>query len=426
MHILLIPFGTSGSIFPFIWLGKKLIERGHRVTIITSRLYADRVLKAGIEFLAPEVDEMAVMLSKPDLWDRQRCTELAYKYGGRAAAHVFKAIHQIVREQGAPDLIVAHMISFGARMAREKHGIPLITVHLHPLAMMNAEEVPLLFPAIRWLRLLPCWAREMILSLPSPHDAYALPAIQQACREQGIPPPRRLWREWYHSPDGVLAFYPEWYGRLKRGRPHNTFQWTFPMEDMAEQYPMDPELVHFLDSGEKPVIFTPGTGQIHASRFFETAVHLTKATGCRAVFLTGKQEQVPPALPDSIFVASYAPFSQLLPRSRAMVHHGGIGTLSQCLKVGVPQLIVAMSFDQPDNAERVTKLGVGLGMDNADFTLPNALPLLQRCLRDEALLDRAQETSKKLQHQPSVDDLMDWLELARLIDPKITKSASPP
>ena len=41
-----------------------------------------------------------------------------------------------------------------------------------------------------------------------------------------------------------------------------------------------------------------------------------------------------------------------------MVHHGGIGTTAQALAAGVPQLIMPLAHDQPDNAARVQRLGV--------------------------------------------------------------------
>ena len=49
-------------------------------------------------------------------------------------------------EAGKPDLMLAPMISFAARIAREKHGIRLITVHLYPAAMMSADDAPLVLP----------------------------------------------------------------------------------------------------------------------------------------------------------------------------------------------------------------------------------------------------------------------------------------
>ena len=57
--------------------------------------------------------------------------------------------------------------------------------------------------------------------------------------------------------------------------------------------------------------------------------------------------------------ADYAPFSAVLPRAAALVHHGGIGTAAQALAAGRPQLGMPMTFDQPDNAARLERLGVG-------------------------------------------------------------------
>jgi rhamnosyltransferase subunit B len=42
-----------------------------------------------------------------------------------------------------------------------------------------------------------------------------------------------------------------------------------------------------------------------------------------------------------------------------VVHHGGIGTVATALAAGTPQLILPLAWDQPDNAARVKRLGVG-------------------------------------------------------------------
>jgi rhamnosyltransferase subunit B len=56
----------------------------------------------------------------------------------------------------------------------------------------------------------------------------------------------------------------------------------------------------------------------------------------------------------------------VLPRAAVLVHHGGIGTAAQALAAGIPQLVVPSAHDQPDNAVRIRRLGVG------DFLLPRA------------------------------------------------------
>ncbi|MCX6872960.1 MAG: glycosyltransferase [Verrucomicrobia bacterium] len=409
-HILLLPFGTSGSIFPFIWLGRKLLERGHRVTMIASAVYQQTAEAVGIEFFSPEPEVLPLMLADAGLWRPGSFKQVAFTYAGRATAPCAAAIDRVVREIGKPDLMLAPMISFGARIAREKHGIPLITVHFYPAAMMSADDLPLVLPGFRFLRMLPLAVRKLILSLPSPYDRFALPAVVEACAVHGVKPPTRLWKPWHHSPDGVLALFPSWYASVEQDHPDHTFQWDFPLEDMVQQRGMAPELDHFLTAGERPILFTPGTGQYHAAGFFEIAARVVSTLGCRAVFLTTRTEQVPKHLPSSILVSAYAPFSLLLPRAAVMVHHGGIGTVAQCFAAGIPQLVVHMSLDQPDNAARVARLGVGLSIGIGRLTAARLLPLLKRCLEDETIKEQARQRARHLQQRQPVAELLDWLE----------------
>ena len=409
-HILLLPFGTSGSIYPLIWLGRKLLERGHRVTMIASSVYQQSAEAVGFGFFAPESDVLPQMLADAGLWRPGRYKQVAFSWAGRATAPCAAAIDRVVREIGKPDMMLAPMISFGARIAREKHGIPLITVHLHPAAMMSADDVPLVLPGFRLLRLLPLALRKFILSLPSPYDRFAIPAVAEACAIHGVEPPTRLWKPWHHSPDGVLALFPSWFGSVEKDHPDNTLQWDFPLEDMAHQRGMEPDLEQFLTAGGRPVLFTAGTGQYHAAEFFEIAARVVSKLGCRAVFLTTKTEQVPKHLPASIFVSAYAPFSLLLPRAAVMVHHGGIGTVAQCFAAGIPQLVVHMSLDQPDNAARVKRLGVGLGIGIRRLTAGRLGPLLKRCLEDDAIKAEAIQRARHVQQRQPVTMLLAWLE----------------
>ena len=48
----------------------------------------------------------------------------------------------------------------------------------------------------------------------------------------------------------------------------------------------------------------------------------------------------------------------MLPRAAAIDHHGGIGTAAEALRAGCPQLVMPMTFDQPDNAVRLQRFGV--------------------------------------------------------------------
>jgi UDP:flavonoid glycosyltransferase YjiC (YdhE family) len=64
-------------------------------------------------------------------------------------------------------------------------------------------------------------------------------------------------------------------------------------------------------------------------------------------------------LPENIAAFDYLPYSRVFPRAAAIVHQAGVGTLSFALRSGRPQLLMPAGFDQPDNAARAARLGVG-------------------------------------------------------------------
>ena len=409
-HVLLLPFGTSGSIFPFIWLGRLLMRRGHRVTMITARIHQESAISAGLNFVAVGNDVVEQMLQDPGLWQPGNGSKVAYQHAGRATGDYVKAIEALIAREGVPDLMLAPMICFGARLMREKRRIPLVSVHLYPMMFVGAYDVPQIIPLVRWLRRLPLWVRQAILAFPNPLDFFALFSVWRCCAENGVTKPLSLWRQWWHSPDAVLALFPAWFAQPQPDWPKNLLQWDFPLEDMAAERPLEPDLQAFLQAGAAPVVFTPGTGHHHAARFFETAVTLTKKIGCRAVFLTSKTTQVPKDLPPSIFVAAYAPFSALLPHASAFVHHGGIGTIAQSLAAGVPQLVVDMALDQHDNAERLERLGAGLSIRASRFSPERALPLLRLCLSDQRLQMKAKEFAARIKANRDAQPIVAWLE----------------
>ena len=124
---------------------------------------------------------------------------------------------------------------------------------------------------------------------------------------------------------------------------------------------MQPELEEFLAAGPPPVVFTLGTSAVLAAgSFYDESVKAVARLGVRAVLLTGGFEQNRPKvpLPDNVMLVDRAPHQLLLPRASVVVHQGGAGTTGQALRSGRPMLVVPHGHDQPDNAFRVTNMGV--------------------------------------------------------------------
>lgn len=406
-HILLLPLGSAGDVFPFIWLGKQLMAHGHHVTMITSCVFEKHVKMSGLNFIPlGKKDEFEAMIRDPRIWKLGHGTNAVFNFAARSMRRCLAGVESC----GKVDLMLAPVTSFAGRLAREKHGTPLITVWLQPAVFLSVHETPLLHPAMRLLRIMPVWFKRMLFLMPNPVDLFVLPRVRRVCIKNGVKPPRSLWRDWWNSPDGVLALFPDWFAKPQPDWPPNLLQWTFPLEDLATEQPIQQDLQAFLSAGERPAIFTPGSANVQASRFFAVAAEAVKRIGCRAVFVTRELNQVPADLPDNILAVESAPFSTLLKYASVIVHHGGIGTLSQGLAAGVPQLIMAMAHDQPDNADRLERLGAGIGLSVRQFTPDRVTHELKQLMFQSSARDAAAKCATRLAKGAGRELLISWIE----------------
>jgi rhamnosyltransferase subunit B len=172
---------------------------------------------------------------------------------------------------------------------------------------------------------------------------------------------------------------------------------------------IDPELEAFLAEGSPPVVATPGTANRHATDFFAAVAAALGKLGRRGLFLTGYPEQLP-SLPGTILARRYVPFSSVLPRAAALVHHGGIGTTAQGLAAGIPQLIMPMGFDQPDNALRATRLGVGRWLAPGRFTVERVTEALDDLLGSPEVARAAAEYRERLGRENGIKVVCDVVE----------------
>jgi len=177
-------------------------------------------------------------------------------------------------------------------------------------------------------------------------------------KQLGLPP---VWRvfHWWLSPQCILACFPDWYGQPQKDWAAQIKLTGFPMFDPHSDSELPEDLLNFISAGDPPIVFTFGTGMMHAAQLFAPAIEACRQLKRRAIFVTRYADQLPEPLPAHIHHCLAAPFVKLFPKCAAVVHHGGVGTLSQAIAAGIPQLILPVAYDQLDNALRVKGLGAG-------------------------------------------------------------------
>ena len=379
MRILCTTFGSSGDVFPVLGLAIALRDRGHDVTFATNPYYAHMAEEHGLPFepLGTE-EQFRHSMRHPDLWHPRR-----------SFGHLFRTL-ELARQQqydlfarfhrDGPFAGVANCICFGALTASEKLGFPLITSHIQPVVLwsdIQPPQLPGLFGS-RWLKKTLVRLGERLYVNP-----IALPTLNRWRAGLALPPIRRL-TSWWHSKSGVLCMFPEWFAARQRDWPRPLELTDFPLWNFQSQKKMPEEVMRFLDGGDAPIVFTPGSANLQARQFFATAVETCKRLGRRGILLTEFEEHLPANMPATIARFAYVPLDLLLPRCCAIVHHGGIGTSSQGMLAGIPQLIMPMAYDQFDNADRLSELGIGTAVPVRSFRASRVAHAIQALLSNPA------------------------------------------
>ncbi|HEV3025850.1 MAG TPA: nucleotide disphospho-sugar-binding domain-containing protein, partial [Pirellulales bacterium] len=102
--------------------------------------------------------------------------------------------------------------------------------------------------------------------------------------------------------------------------------------------------------------------------------------------------------------------SELFPRAAAIVHQGGIGTTAQAMRSGRPMLVMPYAHDQPDNADRVTRLGIARTISRQRYNPARAAAELKQLLDNPDYSQRASAIGSEVRHEDGVEAACDALE----------------
>jgi UDP:flavonoid glycosyltransferase YjiC (YdhE family) len=380
------------------------------VTLITSEPFRDVTERAGLTFLSTHSSGEFEELSKhPDLWHPQRGLRVILRAGARALRVEYTRIAEAYRP--GRSVLVGHSLAFAARIFEEKLGAPAATLQLAPSIFRSLYRQPVHLPGRdasgypRWLKRTLWWLIDRVAI-----DPLIVPEVNRFRRELGLGRIARIFHTWLHSPQRVIGLFPDWFAPPQPDWPPQLRLTGFPLYDESDQHALPGSLKAFLADGSPPLVFTPGSANRAAAAFFATAAEVALRLDRRALLLTRYPEQIPRALPASVRHESYVPFSQVLPRCGALVHHGGIGTCAQALAAGIPQLVMPLGFDQPDNAARLEQLGVGAWVVPGRFTPDRVANALGGLLQDDTVRARCRRWADEVRRTDPIADTCALLE----------------
>jgi UDP:flavonoid glycosyltransferase YjiC (YdhE family) len=384
-HFLLPATPIYGHVTPMVAIGRGLVERGHRVTVLTGRKYAGLVVAAGLEYrpLPAEVDYDDAEL---DAWLPGRQGLRGVAAGRHDILGLFvrplPVQHRALREAldtDSFDAVVCEAAFLGALpllSVPRGQRLPVVGVSATPLALNSADCAPFgagLQPDTTVHGLGRNWIISTVLHRGPLRPVQA--GLRAALRAVDAP-----------EPEG------NYFDQATR------FDLTFQLATPGIEYPRRamPSTVRFVGPLQLPVAAgVPGAGsggrlpawwgELDGSR---AVVHVTQGTmanedfgrlmvptlrglACEDVLVvasTGGRpveqlvDQHGGPLPENVRVASFLPYDRLLPRTDVMVTNGGFGGVQQALAYGVPLVVAGSTEDKPEVAARVAWSGAGVNL----------------------------------------------------------------
>lgn len=419
-RIVISTFGSFGDIHPYIAIALELKARGHSVVIATSEVYREKMDALGIELHRVRPDLPSY--DEPDELSRLS-VELMEPRGGteKVIALLTPNLREVYEDLDAAvanaDLLLTHPLPLVGPIVAQKRGLPWVSSVLAPISFFSAHDPPVLaqMPALYHLQRRSVAFSRLLYRIASHRLEKLMEPVYRLRAELGLPRGAQPLLAGQHSPALVMALFSSVLAKPQPDWPANTRVTGFAFYDRRDFFgetEMQQELKEFLDDGPPPIVFTLGSSAFWVAKdFYRDSIKAAQALGERALLLIGHQRNLPKeSLPEGVAAFEYAPFSQVLPRARAVVHQGGVGTTAQGMRSGRPVLIVPHAHDQFDNAARVVRLGCGHMIARPRYNARSATKELEVLLQRPDYAIKAAEVGRQVQDENGAGAAVDAIE----------------
>lgn len=411
--IVISTFGSLGDVHPKIALGLELRKRGHEVVFNVMEAFREKFETLGFEIsplrpnLNPEDRDLVRRLMDIKTGSELMFNEILLPNLRPMYEDVMKAV------EGA-DLIITGEVVLPIKSVVEKTNIKWVSTSLAPISFLSTHD-PSVYPTAEFLesfRFMPKFFHELVLA-----------GARRVFHKWFVP--YREFRRELNLSENHDPMFGDKYSRLlhlamfskalatpQSDWAKSTVQTGFCFYDGNQDLGgMHEDLQKFLEAGEPPIVFTLGSAAVMDARdFYEQSIRAAKMLNRRAVMLYGIFNEPPKGLDADRVGFDYAPYGQLFPRAAAVVHQGGVGTTSQVLRAGVPMLVMPYSHDQPDNAARCRRLGVGEIISRDNYKAENVVRKLEKLLSDSGCKTKALEVKKVINSEGGTAAACDEIE----------------
>jgi MGT family glycosyltransferase len=412
MKILVAGWDSGGGVEAVQTVVRRAAARGHQVRVLGTEGLRSRFEAAGADFRPYRY--------APDNDCRSAATDLVREWEARTPLGVFARVRDRVMfgparefcrdvteelDREPADVVVVDTLIPSALSGAEAAGCPSVLLMHGPYLMPRPDAPP---PGTGFMPArgpLGRWRDRAAAALIAQVFRTALPALNQARAELGLPPVRGL-ADVMSAASRVLVCTSPGYDFAAGAVPANVRYVGSQLDDASAGTWDDP--------GGSPLVLVglSSTVMSHEEELLQRAAEALGQLPVRGLVTTGPAVN-PAAIraPANVSVRQWVRHADVLPYCSAVLTHGGHGTVMKALAAGVPVVVAPLGRDQPDNAARVVHAGAGVWVSKK-AGVPALRDAIARTLDEPRYRAAARRMAATLAAERNEALVVDELELA--------------
>lgn len=404
MKIALLTLGTRGDVQPFAVLGKALQERGHDITLATARNFETFINSYSLNFHPVDADFQQIlnseegkkMMSNP-FSARKHLNRLIYPM-------IEDALNTFYSISKQHDCVLFHVKAMADYFADGTNA-----------TLIRTNVVPAIEPTSEFINPIISFS-----GLPRAFNRFSYKFSDWGMKMMGKPI-KEFRKKW--GLDGpvrdskLLSIYgisPHYLPQPK-DFPKTTHFTGFWLDRSDKE--LDQRLVDFLQVGDPPILLTLGSMPFESKlNLAITLKEMVEKLKIRLIVIRGWGLTETSELENdtNIIVIDSAPYEKLFPFVKAVIQHGGIGTIAACLKAGKPFLTCPVLYplgDQHFWGMIGYKQGVGMKpIPLKKITREKLFEAVKELVSNQSLYANAQMMMEKLKDEDGVANAIKLIE----------------
>jgi len=411
LQITILTYGSRGDVEPFLALGEGLIAAGHRVSLAAPERYRSLNENQQLRYhgLPGDPESLADAFREQAGGNPVEILRAMTRHMLPITADVYHALQTVSRKAD----IILHsfaMVDGGHSLARSAGAVDF-SVQLFPVFQPTGQFPGMTFPDLPWgdtYRRLTHHINTLVFRRGGR-------LMYRVLRWQHPDLPQLV--EWPFSPraphtvpllyafsEKVIPRPPEW--------PEHAVITGYWNRTKEQSWDPPATLKNFLESNPQPVFI--GLGSMVPDPD-EEVIHLFLKTLEQVhhpgLISVADPERYSKFQREDVLFTGPLPHDWILPRTKAVVHHGGAGATGAVIRAGVPGVVLPVSADQFFWGRRVYKLGMGPApIPFRKLTLDRISPALDEALTSQKIRERSRGLGQQVRKENGVLNAIQIIE----------------